>query len=244
MLDTHQLQASLSEYSGTVVKVAASLIASAFQSGFAIINALSLILITPVVAFYLIHDWHSITEKLDSLLPRAHANTIREQICIIDQTLAGFVRGQVNVCLIMGLFYGIGLTIVGLKFGIIIGLITGFLAIIPYVGFMFGFIIGLAVAFFQFGSYHPIFLVAGVFIIGQIIEGNVITPKLVGEKVGLHEVWIIFGLLSGAALFGFVGVLLAVPVTAIIGVLIRFAMQRYLQSHFYSGNTPPTQPQQ
>lgn len=198
------------------------------------------ILITPVVAFYLINDWHEITKRLDNLLPRAYAETIREQVNIIDRTLAGFVRGQVNVCIIMGLFYGIGLTIVGLKFGIIIGLITGILAIIPYVGFMFGLLIGLGVAFFQFGTLHPMLMVFGVFMIGQIIEGNVITPRLVGEKVGLHEVWIIFGLLAGATLFGFVGVLLAIPITAVIGVLLRFAVKRYLQSDIYSSAQTPT----
>lgn len=234
-----QLQSSLNDYSGEALKFVAGFLAGVFKSGMAFINAASLVLITPVVAFYLMNDWHGIVARIDALLPRAHAQTIREQVRIIDDTLAGFVRGQVNVCLLVGLYYGIGLTLVGLKFGFIIGMLTGLLVIVPYAGWLFGFLTGLAVAFFQFGDMHSIALVIAVFLSGQALESNFITPKLVGEKVGLHPVWIIFGLLAGAALFGFVGVLLAVPMTAVVGVLIRFAIQRYLRSSYYSGDVLP-----
>lgn len=225
-----------SNFSGTILKLAGDMAGGLFQSGMAVINALSLILITPVVAFYLLRDWDIIKIRFFALLPRKHEKIIREQLELIDVTLAGFIRGQINVCLILGIFYAIGLSAVGLKFGILIGMATGLLVILPYVGLLFGMGTGLTVAFFQFGTWEGLLPVLLVFVIGQVLEGNFITPKLVGEKVGLHPVWIIFGLLSGAALFGFVGVLIAVPVTAVIGVLIRFAISRYLASPYYREN--------
>lgn len=233
--DREQLQASLSEHSGTALKFAAGFLAGAFKSGMALINAASLILITPVVAFYLMNDWHQLVARVDALLPRRHAPTIRQQVAIIDDTLAGFVRGQVNVCLIMAVYYALALTLTGLKFGIIIGLFTGLLVIVPYVGFFVCFVAGMTVAYFQFPDHHSLLYVLLAFLIGQLIEGNYLTPKLVGEKVGLHPVWVIFGLLAGGALFGFVGVLLAVPVSAVVGVLLRFATQNYLRSGYYFG---------
>lgn len=226
-------------FSGVMLKLVGEMAGSLFQSGMAIINILSLILITPVIAFYLLRDWDIMTAKFYSFLPRKHENTIREQLMLIDATLAGFIRGQINVCLLLGAFYATGLSIVGLKFGILIGIATGILVILPYVGLLFGMIIGLTVAFFQFGTWNGVITVLSVFVIGQILEGNFITPKLVGEKVGLHPAWLIFGLLAGAALFGFVGVLIAVPVTAVVGVLIRFTLARYLRSSYYHSDLPP-----
>jgi predicted PurR-regulated permease PerM len=223
-----------SNFSGVMIKFAGDMAGGLFQSGVAIINILSLILITPVVAFYLLRDWDIIKLRFFSLLPRKHEIIIREQLMLIDSTLAGFIRGQINVCLLLGGFYAIGLSLAGLKFGILIGIATGLLVILPYVGLMFGMCIGLTVAFFQFGTWGGMLPILMVFIAGQILEGNFVTPKLVGEKVGLHPVWIIFGLLAGAALFGFVGVLIAVPVTAVIGVLIRFALSHYLHSSYYN----------
>ncbi len=231
------IKSAASNFSGFMIKFAGDMAGGLFQSGMVIINILSLILITPVVAFYLLRDWDIITFKFYALLPRKHEKTIREQLALIDATLAGFIRGQINVCLLLGGFYAVGLSIVGLKFGILIGIATGLLVILPYVGLMFGMAIGLTVAFFQFGTWDGILPVLIVFIIGQVLEGNFITPKLVGEKVGLHPAWLIFGLLAGAALFGFVGVLIAVPVTAIIGVLIRFTLSRYLHSNYYNDNS-------
>lgn len=224
--------------SDVMIKFVGEFIANLFQSGMAIVNLLSLILITPVVAFYLLRDWDELIARLDRLLPRATADTIRQQLAIIDDTLAGFVRGQVNVCLILATYYAIGLSLIGLKFGIVIGVVTGLLVILPYVGFAFGCAVALTTAFFQFDATAGIVLVAALFGAGQVLESYFLTPKLVGERVGLHPVWIIFGMLSGAALFGFVGVLLAVPATAVIGVWIRFATTRYLHSSYYLG-TPP-----
>ena len=229
------MKTAAANISGFMMKIVGGILGGLFYSGMSVINMLSLILITPVVAFYMLRDWDIIKHEFYALLPRKHEKTIREQLALIDATLAGFIRGQLNVCFILAVFYAFGLLLTGLKFGILIGIATGFLVIIPYLGLLFGMGLGLTVAFFQFDSWDKILSVLAVFVIGQIIEGNFITPKLVGEKVGLHPVWIIFGLLAGAALFGFVGVLLAVPVTAVIGVLIRFALSRYLESSYYSG---------
>lgn len=229
------LKDAASNISGAVLGMAGGVAAGIFHSGMAIVNFLSLILLTPVVAFYLLRDWDRIVAKLHSFLPRQHEKTIREQLALIDQTLSGFIRGQMNVCAMLGAFYALGLSMIGLKFGILIGLLTGFLTIIPYAGLAFGMVLGLGVALFQFDDMSQVGAVLAVFVVGQIIEGNFITPKLVGEKVGLHPVWIIFGMLVGAALFGFVGVLIAVPSAAVLGVLIRFSLGQYLQSSYYHG---------
>jgi predicted PurR-regulated permease PerM len=233
--EMESIRQAAADSSGKLVAFFAGFLSSVFQSGLVIANVLALMLITPVVTFYLLRDWDHLVAHLDTLLPRAHAKTIRQQLAKINDTLAGFLRGQLNVCLILAIYYSIGLSLAGLKFGMVIGLIAGFLVIIPYVGALFSALVGLSVAFFQFDNFVDIAIVLGVFLLGQTIEGYFLTPKLVGEKVGLHPVWIIFGMLAGAALFGFVGVLIAVPVTAVIGVLIRFATERYLQSSYYRG---------
>jgi predicted PurR-regulated permease PerM len=206
----------------------------------ALANLLSLLLITPIVAFYLLRDWDHLVARVDGLLPRGHVETIRQQFREIDRTLAGFVRGQVTVCVTLGCFYGIGLSLVGLDFGFIIGFATGVVSFVPFFGMLAGFVVGMGLALAQFDGWLSVGLVAAVFLVGQIIEGNFLTPKLVGERVGLHAVWVIFGLLAGGALFGFVGVLLAVPAAAVIGVLVRFGTARYLDSPLYlAGGAPP-----
>lgn len=227
------IKTSVASSSGMLARTTTDFLGGLLLSGIAFVNILSLILITPVVAFYLLRDWDRIVAHLDSLLPRKNAETVREQCRIIDATLAGFLRGQLNVCILLGLYYAIGLSLVGLNSGFIIGLVTGFLVIFPYVGLLLGMLVGLTVAYFQFTETLPILLVVAVFASGQILEGNFVTPKLVGDKVGLHPVWIIFALLAGGALFGFVGVLIAVPFAAVVGVLIRFAISRYRLSDYF-----------
>ncbi len=239
LIDNDSIKSAVSNFSGFIVKIAGEFITSLFQSGMAFVNLLSLILITPVVAFYLLDEWDRIIARIDSWLPRQHANTIRTQISIIDQTLAGFLRGQLNVCVILAAYYTLLLTIGGLHFSGVIGIATGLLVIVPYAGWMLGATVGMAVAFFQFDNLSSISFIAGIFAFGMIIEGNYLTPTLVGKRIGLHPVWIIFGMLSGGALFGLVGVLLAVPASAVIGVLIRFALERYLQSEYYRGTPAP-----
>ncbi|MFQ6017021.1 MAG: AI-2E family transporter, partial [Kiloniellaceae bacterium] len=188
-----------------------------------------------VVAFYLLRDWDRIVGKVDGWLPRAHAGTIREQALEVDRRLAGFLRGQGTVCLLLGVFYALALSLAGLDFGLVVGLIAGLLSFIPYVGAIVGLLASVGLAVVQFDDWVRIAIVAGIFFAGQAVEGNYLTPKLVGGRVGLHPVWVIFGLLAGGALFGFVGVLLAVPAAAVIGVAVRFALDRYMASSYYLG---------
>ena len=209
------------------------------SGGVALANLISLLVITPVVAFYLLRDWDRIVARVDTWLPREHAETIRERVREVDRTLAGFLRGQGTVCLILGLFYAIALSIAGLDFGLVVGLVAGLLSFIPYVGAIVGLVLSVGLALLQFDDWLRVAIVAGIFFVGQAVEGNFLTPKLVGESVGLHPVWIIFGLLAGGALFGFVGVLLAIPAAAVIGVGVRFALGRYLQSPYYRGGGGP-----
>ena len=225
---------ALSNVSVYMFQFFAKMAGNIWNSGIAIVNLLSLIFITPIVTFYMLRDWDKIIKKINGWLPPKHASVIQEQVLLIDCTLSGYIRGQTNVCLLLGTFYAIGLTAVGLDFGFFIGMATGILSFIPYVGMLFGFTIGMIIAFFQFGvDWTSIVMVASIFVIGQFIEGNFITPKLVGDKVGLHPVWIMFGMLAGAAIFGLTGILLAVPVTAVLGVLVRFFLNQYLKSPFY-----------
>ncbi len=225
---------AISKGSGEVVGFFGRFLQNLWDSGVAIINILSLIFITPVVTFYILRDWDRLVAKANGLLPPKHAFTIREQAKEIDRTLAGYIRGQTYVCLLLGLFYSFGLSVAGLEFGLAIGMITGILSFIPYVGMLFGFLTGMLMAYFQFdGELMRLSIIAGIFILGQVVESNIVAPKLVGDKVGLHPVWLIFGMLAGGSLFGFTGILLAIPVTAIIGVLVRFGVSRYIESDLY-----------
>ena len=233
--EMERLKEAAGNYAGAVIQWMSGLLGGLWKGGLAVFNVLSLLIITPVVAFYLLRDWDLIVARFDSYLPRAAAPTIREQCAAIDTTIAGFVRGQASVCLVLMLWYGFGLSVVGLESGLLVGIGAGAISFIPYLGAATGLIIGLGIALVQFSDWSFIALVAVVFIIGQTAESYVLTPRLVGGRIGLHPVWIIFALLAGGALFGFTGVLLAVPAAAIIGVLIRFGLSRYLESPLYHG---------
>lgn len=230
-----KLQSVLRSSSDTIVTWVTGVLRNVISGGFAFINFVALMVIMPVVAFYLLRDWDSLIAKADDWVPRKHQATIRKLAHEVDETLSGFMRGQGMVCLSLAVFYAIGLTLAGLDFGLVVGLIAGFLSFIPYVGSMVGLVLSVGLALAQFDNLTSVAIVAGVFIIGQAIEGNVLTPKLVGEKVGLHPVWVMFGLLAGGALFGFVGVLLAVPVAAVVGVGVRFGLSEYRLSNYYTG---------
>jgi len=229
------LRVAITKYLGEVLTWLGALVSGIWSGGVALANLLALIVITPVVCFYLLRDWDRMVAKIDGWLPRQQADVIREQMRLIDETLAGFVRGQGLVCLILGTYYGVGLTLAGLDFGLVVGFGAGLISFIPYVGSLLGLVVSLGLALGQFDQWQDIAVVAGVFVTGQLIEGYVLSPKLVGDRVHLHPVWIIFALLAGGALLGFVGVLLAVPVAAMIGVLGRFSLERYLASPLYHG---------
>ncbi len=236
--DIDRLRAAAGDYAGTVVSWLGTFFTHLLTGSLAVVNLLSLIFITPVVTFYMLRDWHGMTERIDSWLPRHQADIIRRQLAEIDIILSGFVRGQALVCLSLGIFYAVGLTSVGLDLGLVVGFAAGLISFIPYLGTISGFVVGIGLALAQSQDWTLVAMVAGVFLVGNLIEGNVLAPKLVGEKIGLHPVWVIFALLAGAALFGFLGVLLALPVAAVVGVLARFALSRYMASSLYSGDTP------
>jgi predicted PurR-regulated permease PerM len=204
-----------------------------FASGAALLNVSALLLITPIVCFYLIRDWPAMVQNIDRVLPLAYAPTIRAQLYLINRTLAGYLRGQITVMLILSTFYVIAFAIIGLNFGLVLGILAGCIVIIPYVGSILSVGLGLLVAHGQFDAQGAWWAVIAVYAAGQILESQILTPKIIGDRVGLHPLWMLFGMLAGAVLLGFVGLLLAVPLTAVIGVLAKFAIGRYLQSGLY-----------
>ena len=237
--DAEDVKAALGSHVEQGLKLLGSVITGLFGGGMIILNLVSLLVITPVVAFYLLRDWDVLTAMVDNWLPRDHAQTIREQAREADAVLSAFVRGQSLVCISLAVFYAVALSLVGLQFGLVIGLLTGIFTFIPYVGATLGLVASLSVALVQFWPDGlQIGVILGIYVIGQVLEGYVFIPYMIGDKIGLHPVWVIFGLMAGAALFGFVGVLIALPVFAVLGVLTRFGLRRYLESSFYRGNTP------
>ncbi|MEO0392931.1 MAG: AI-2E family transporter [Pseudomonadota bacterium] len=233
--DVERLRQAAGNYAGSVLSWIGGVIERIVTSTAALANILSVVVITPIVAFYMLRDWPKITAGINNLLPKQHAPTIQGILSDIDKTMAGFVRGQLTVCFILGVFYAIVLSIAGLNFGFVIGLTSGLLSFIPYIGSGFGLIASVGVAAFQFQDLTMVAIIAAIFLGGQLVEGNFLTPRLVGGSVGLHDVWIIFALMVGGSLFGFMGLLLAVPVAAIIGVLIRFFISQYKSSSLYNG---------
>ena len=216
------------------------LFAQLWNSGKAIVDVISLLIVTPIVAFYMLLDWDRMVAKVDRWTPRDYVASVRQIAREIDQAVAGFIRGQGSLCLILGIFYAVGLSLVGLNFGLLIGLFAGMISFIPYVGSLVGLVLAVGVAIVQFWpDYIWVGVVLAVFFTGQFIEGNILQPKLVGESVGLHPVWLMFALFAFGALFGFVGLLVAVPAAAAVGVLVRFALSRYLDSDLYYGRERP-----
>ncbi|MGG5823178.1 AI-2E family transporter [Falsiroseomonas sp. HW251] len=201
--------------------------------GFAIFNVFTLLIVTPVVGFYLLRDWPRIVRRVDNWLPLRSAHTLRQLARDTDRVLSAWLRGQLLCCLVLAVFYAFGLQLVGLELGLIVGLMAGILSFIPYVGSITGFVTALLLAAAQFGTWQGVGLVFVVFVIGQFVEGYVIYPRLLGDRVELHAVWVIFALFAGGVAFGFLGVLLAVPMAAAIGVVARYWLRRYLESPLY-----------
>lgn len=214
---------------------------SLWDRSLAIVNFLALLLVTPLVVFYLLVDWHPMLEKVDGWLPRGHAASIRTIASDMNAAVAAFVRGQGTVCLILGAYYALALSIIGLNYGLLIGLATGLLAFIPFVGWALGFLTATTVAVIQYWpDALPILLVVGVFVVAQALDAGFLSPTIVGSKIGLHPVWLIFALFAFSYLFGIVGTLIAVPLAAALGVLIRFVIDVYLNSPVYQGTAPPS----
>lgn len=213
-----------------------ALIESVLGSALSVLNIVILLVVVPVVSVYMLLDWDRMIARIDDLLPRDHAPIIRKLATDIDSTLASFIRGMGTVSLILGTYYAIALMLVGLNFGLVVGVIAGLVTFIPYLGALIGGSLAIGLALFQFwGDWASIGLVAAIFAIGQVVEGNFLTPKLVGSSIGLHPVWLLLALSVFGALFGFVGMLIAVPVSAALGVITRFAVDQYLNSRLYRG---------
>lgn len=208
-------------------------VASVVGGGVQLFNVLMLVVVTPIVAFYLLRDWPKMVANVDSWVPRRYVGTVREVAREIDRVLSAWVRGQALVCLIFAVFYAVALTAAGLQLGLIVGLTAGIISFIPYVGTLTGFVIGVGMALAQFTDWRDVAVIAGIFVFGNIIEGYVIYPRLLGERVELHAVWVLFALFAGGAVLGFIGVLLAVPAAAAIGVVARYWLKRYRASPLY-----------
>jgi predicted PurR-regulated permease PerM len=227
---------AISEAAHRLGQVLASLAAGALGQGVALVNLAGLLAVTPLVAFYLLRDWPKVVAEIDSWLPRRHVETIRAQAREIDRVLAGFARGATIVCAASAAFYALALTLVGLDFGLVIGLVAGAVSFVPYLGATLGFVAAVGTALAQFWpAWTPVAIVAGIFVGGQIVQDYALTPWLVGDRTGLHPLWVLFGMLAGATVFGFVGLLAAVPACAAIGVLARFAIGQYKRSAIYRG---------
>ncbi|AGF74584.1 permease protein [Bartonella australis AUST/NH1] len=241
--DPNELQRSVKAFLGEGSNLITSLLNSLLRSGKSIVNIISLSVVAPVVTFYMLLDWPYMVEAVDSWIPRDHLQTVRSIFHEMDRAVAGFIRGQGTVCLILGGYYAAGLTIAGLNFGLLIGMFIGLISFIPYIGTMIGLVLSVGVAWVQFypNDWIWIVIIIAVFFIGQFVEGYILQPKLVGVSVGLHPVWLMFALFAFGSLFGFTGMLIAVPAAAAIGVLVRFALHTYLNSQMYSpsGKTEP-----
>jgi predicted PurR-regulated permease PerM len=234
--DSADLAQTLTAAAERIVGPMTTLARGLLGQGLAFVNVVLLLAITPLVAFYLLRDWPYLLAEIDGWLPRRHAETIRAQARAIDHVLAGFARGTAMVCITLGLFYAVALSLVGLDSGLLIGLAAGAVSFVPYVGTAFGMLTSVGVALYQFWPRWPMVMVVFViFVTGQILSDYVLTPRLVGDRVGLHPLWVMFAVLAGGELFGFVGILLAVPACAVIGVLARFAIEQYRASSLYRG---------
>ena len=237
-LSTEQIQKSV----GDLVTQGAQWLLEASRSlvsgGRALFGFLSFLVVTPVVAFYILIDWHKLVTTIDGWLPLDHRDELRQIAREINAALAGFLRGQFLVCLFLGLWYGVGLTLIGLDYGFLIGVMAGVLSFIPYVGSLTALVLSLGVGLVQGWPHWGLFLSAlAVVGAGQFLEGNVLSPKLVGESVGLHPVWLMFALVAFGTLFGFTGLLIAVPVSAALGVIARHMLGLYLAGPFYRGRS-------
>ncbi len=227
---------SVGDLMNQVMGYLTGVLGSVWAKGQALLSIFSLVIITPVVAFYLSCDWDRMISTVDHLIPLQQRETVRNLAREIDASISAYVHGQSGLCLILGSYYAVGLTLAGLSFGFLIGVVSGLISFIPYVGSLTALVVSHCVAVAQFfPDWGRILIVAGIVLLGQFFEGNVLAPKLVGHSVGLHPVWLMFALFAFGYLFGFVGLLLAVPLAAAAGVLIRFALQRYIASPYYTG---------
>lgn len=231
--DMTAYQETLKSNIGKIFTVSGSLLGGVISGGQAVISLGTFIVLAPIVAFFMMAEWVAITRWIDDMIPRPSYAVIRDLLTQIDRKLSGFIRGQLTVSAFLGVLYAVALSVAGLKFGVLIGLMAGVLSIIPLVGSSVGLVVAVLVAWVQSGEWSYAALIAIIFLTGQFLEGNVITPRIMGKSVGLHPVWILFALLAGGSLMGIVGMLLAVPIAAVIGVLSSFVIEQYKNSIYY-----------
>jgi predicted PurR-regulated permease PerM len=233
--DTDRLVAEIKENIGSIGTVIGKL----SRSGFGVVMWLTNLVLIPVVWFYLLRDWDRLVAWIDRMLPRSIEPTIAHLARESDAVLGAFVRGQLLVMLALAIYYGVALTLIGISVGPLIGMVAGLLSFVPYLGFITGFAAAIIASLVQHGDWTHLLMVVGVFVVGQLLEGYVLVPRLVGEKIGLHPVAVIFAVLAGGYLFGFLGVLLALPAASVILVLLRYLAQRYKQSDLYTEEGEP-----
>lgn len=231
--DLTAYQTTLKNHVGKAFEVGGTVLATVIGGGQAIVGVITFIILTPIVAFFMMAEWVRLTAWIDDMIPRRNYETIRGLLTKIDRKLSGFVRGQISVSVMLAIGYALALSLAGLDFGVLIGLMAGILSVIPLIGSSIGLVAAVLIAWFQSHDIGYVGLIAMIFLIGQFLEGNVITPRIMGKSVGLHPLWILFALMAGGALLGIVGMLLAVPVAAVIGVLLQFAIEQYHASPYY-----------
>lgn len=231
-----ELKTQVISHLGDILTWSVRVLTNLLSNGMALANLLSLVILTPVITFYLLKDWPRMVAKIDSLLPAKWAPQIRNHMTTVNHTLSSYAKGQAIICLILMLLYAVGLWAVGLKQGIIVGILTGFMSFIPYIGMLIGYLTSLGISFADFSSWSSIGFVTIVFISVSLIEGNVLIPRFIGQRIGLHPVWIIFALFAAGTWFGFVGILLALPITATLGVIARILINWYQESPFFLQN--------
>jgi len=231
--DVEYIRTIASSYLGEVVTWGVTLLAGILKNSIALANLISLIVITPIVAFYCLRDWNIIISTIDRWVPRSYEPILRHLFTDINTTIGGFAKGQALVCLMIGTYYSIALTLAGLDFSIVVGVVIGVMAFIPYVGALVGFMLSIGIALAQFTDWSSVGIVAGIFAVGQSLEGYLLIPYFVGNRIGLHPVWVLFSLLAGGTLYGFIGILFALPVGAAVGVLIRYIRELYFKSPYY-----------
>lgn len=240
MAKNEDIQSKSTAYVGSMLSWALKFMANLLTNTLAIANLILLIVITPMVAFYMLRDWPIALDKIRSFLPKQQAATILDLAEKVNNTLGEYVRGQSLVCLMLAALYSTGFLLIGLEYAFTIGIVTGLLSFIPYVGMLIGFVAAMGISISQFTTWEPIAMVGVVFAVGNFVEGQLLSPNLVGGRIGLHPVWVIFALLAGGSLMGFIGMLLALPTAAILGVLVRYAMSQYLSSTLYLGESKTT----
>lgn len=238
-LDTEKLQSGLTAYGGDAMKFFGRVLGHVLTGSMALLDILALFLVTPIVAFYMMRDWPLLVQRLDSLIPPHLAPNIHRVLGKIDQMIAGFIRGQATVSLCLAALYSIGLSLVGLKYGMVIGLVGGLLSFIPIVGSVCALTTAMIVACMQFTAPGSILAVVAVFAVIFTFDSNFMTPKLVGDRVGLHPLWIMFAILAGGKLCGFLGVVLAVPTAGTVAILLGVGLDYYRRSRFFDGRLNP-----